>query len=112
MRAIGIAAGVAGVPSAVLAFLAAGQWAAFWPAVLGILLIMMGATAFALVWGRDVDLLINAVRHIGADDSGAVAEAESPVLMAGDADGGASAASAGRYVDPGAAAGSGHRARA
>ena len=70
------------MPVAVLAFLAAGQWAAFWPAVLGIVVIVAGAGAFALVWGRDLDLLIQSVRHIGADDAGPVADAESPVLMA------------------------------
>jgi two-component system, OmpR family, phosphate regulon sensor histidine kinase PhoR len=82
MRAVGIAAGVAGVPVAVLAFLAAGQWAAFWPAVLGIVVVMAGAGAFALVWGRDLDLLVHSARQIGADDPGPVAEVESPVLMA------------------------------
>ncbi len=82
MRAFGIAAGVAGVPVAVLAFLAAGRWLAFWPAVLGVVVIMTGAAAFALVWGRDLDLLINSARHIGRDEADPLAEAENPVLMA------------------------------
>jgi two-component system phosphate regulon sensor histidine kinase PhoR len=82
MREIGVAAGLAGVPVAVLAFLAAAQWANFWPAMGGIAVVIAGAGAFALVWGRDLDLLIQSVRRITADDSGAVVEADSPVLMA------------------------------
>jgi two-component system phosphate regulon sensor histidine kinase PhoR len=82
MRGIGLAASLAGVPVAVLALLAAAQWADFWPAMVGIVVVMAGAGAFTLVWGRDLDLLIQSVRRIATDDSGAVVEADSPVLMA------------------------------
>ncbi len=68
MRGLGIAVGLAGVPVAVLAFLAAIGRADAWPALAGIEVIMASAGAFALVWGRDLDLLINAVRRIASDD--------------------------------------------
>jgi two-component system, OmpR family, phosphate regulon sensor histidine kinase PhoR len=82
VRPISIAACLAGVPVAVLAFLAAAQWADFWPTVVGIVISVATAGGFALVWGRDLDLLINSVRRIGSDDTGPVTDAESPVLMA------------------------------
>jgi two-component system phosphate regulon sensor histidine kinase PhoR len=82
VRITGIAACLAGGPVAVLAFLAAAQWADFWPAMAGIVVSMVTACAFALVWGRDLDLLIDSVRRVASDDSGPVIEAESPVLMA------------------------------
>jgi two-component system phosphate regulon sensor histidine kinase PhoR len=82
MRGIGIAAGLAGVPVAVLALLAATQWADFWPVVGGIVVVMASAGAFSLVWGRDLDLLINSVRGIATDESATLVESDSPVLMA------------------------------
>jgi two-component system phosphate regulon sensor histidine kinase PhoR len=82
VRITGIAACLAGGPVAVLAFLAAAQWADFWPAMAGIVVSMVTACAFALIWGRDLDLLIDSVRRVASDDSGPVIEAESPVLMA------------------------------
>src|ERR1700712_2405303 len=82
MRAVSIAACLAGVPVAVLIFLVAAQWADFWPVLAGIVVILAGSAAFALVWRRDLDLLIDAARRIGADEAVAGAEAEGPVLMA------------------------------
>jgi two-component system, OmpR family, phosphate regulon sensor histidine kinase PhoR len=81
VRALGIAAGLAGVPVAVLALLAAARWADFWPVIGAIVVVVASAGAFALVWARDLDLLINAVRRIAADEPGGVVEADNPVLM-------------------------------
>jgi two-component system phosphate regulon sensor histidine kinase PhoR len=53
-----------------------------WPAIGGIVVVMASAGAFTLVWGRDLDLLIQSVRRVATDDTGAVVGADSPVLMA------------------------------
>ena len=82
MRVARIAACVGGAPAAVLAFLAVGHWADFWPVVVGIIIIAAGAVAFALIWGRDLDLVTDAVRRIATDDPVPVVDAEGPVLMA------------------------------
>jgi two-component system, OmpR family, phosphate regulon sensor histidine kinase PhoR len=82
VRPIGIAFFVAVAPVAVLAFLAAAQWADFWPAMAGIVISVGTAAGFALVWGRDLSLLIHQVRRIGSDDPQPIVEAENPVLMA------------------------------
>jgi two-component system phosphate regulon sensor histidine kinase PhoR len=76
-----IATCLAAVPVASLALLAVFQWADFWPAMAGIVVSLAAATAFALVWGRDLDLLIEQVRRVASDDSGPLVEAESAVLM-------------------------------
>jgi two-component system, OmpR family, phosphate regulon sensor histidine kinase PhoR len=76
------AACIAGVPVAVLGGLAAAQWADLWPAMAGIAIITCAAGAFALVWGRDVDLLVAQVRGVSLDDPGPITEADTPVLMA------------------------------
>ena len=86
MRTLGITAALAGMPVAVLACLAAFQWATFWPALAGIALCTLTAGAFALVWGRDLDLLIDSVRRIASDDprpttGTPLTEAESAVMM-------------------------------
>ena len=86
MRTIGITAALAGMPAAVLACLAAFQWAAFWPALAGIAICTVTAGAFALVWGRDLDLLIDSVRRVASDDpipatGTPLTEAESAVTM-------------------------------
>jgi two-component system, OmpR family, phosphate regulon sensor histidine kinase PhoR len=81
VKVLGIAASLAGGPVAILAFLAALQWADFWPAMAGIVVSTLIAGAFALVWGRDLDLLTDQVRRVASDDSGPVTEAESAVMM-------------------------------
>jgi two-component system, OmpR family, phosphate regulon sensor histidine kinase PhoR len=81
MKTPGIATCLAGAPVATLAFLAAFQWADFWPAMAGIMVSMVTAGAFALVWGRDLDLLTDQVRRVASDDSKPLAEAESAVMM-------------------------------
>jgi two-component system phosphate regulon sensor histidine kinase PhoR len=81
VRVLGIATCLAGAPVATLAFLAAFQWADFWPAMAGIAVSMLTASAFALVWGRDLDLLTDSVRRVASDDPGPVTEAESAVMM-------------------------------
>ena len=86
MRIFGVAAGVAGVPVAVLACLTAFQWADFWPALAGIAICVLTAGAFALVWARDLDLLIEAVRRVASDHPSPVpetsaSEVEGAVMM-------------------------------
>lgn len=81
MRVIGISGCLAGPPVAVLAVLAALQWVDFWPAAAGMVVVMLAAGAFALVWGRDLDLLTDAVRRIASDDLAAVNGVETPVMM-------------------------------
>jgi two-component system phosphate regulon sensor histidine kinase PhoR len=81
VKVLGIATCLAGPPVATLAFLAAFQWADFWPAMAGIVVCLLAACAFALVWGRDLDLLTDAVRRVASDDTGRVTERESAVMM-------------------------------
>ncbi|MEA2738038.1 MAG: two-component system, OmpR family, phosphate regulon sensor histidine kinase PhoR [Acetobacteraceae bacterium] len=81
MRILGIVTCLAGAPVVTLAFLAAFQWADFWPSMVGIAVSLVTASAFALVWGRDLDLLTDAVRRVTSDEAGPVASAESAVLM-------------------------------
>jgi two-component system phosphate regulon sensor histidine kinase PhoR len=81
VKVLGIATCLAGVPVATLAFLAAFQWADFWPAIVGIVLSGLAAGAFALVWARDLDLLTDSVRRVASDDAGPVVETESAALM-------------------------------
>jgi two-component system phosphate regulon sensor histidine kinase PhoR len=81
MRVLGIAAWLAGVPVVTLAFLAAFQRADFWPAVAGIVFCVLSACAFALVWGRDLDLLTDAVRRVASDGDGPDTDRESAVIM-------------------------------
>ncbi|HBK08231.1 MAG TPA: two-component sensor histidine kinase [Acetobacteraceae bacterium] len=81
MKLIGIAAFLAGAPVVVLAFLAAMGWASLWPALAGIVVCVATSGAFALVWGRDLDLLTDAVRRVASNDLNPRGTAESPVLM-------------------------------
>src|ERR1700742_2322245 len=81
MKVLGIATCLAGAPVATLAFLAALQWADFWPAVAGIVVSTLIAGAFAMVWTRDLELLTDQVRRVASDDTGPVTEAESAVMM-------------------------------
>ncbi len=81
MRFIGIAAFLAGVPVAVLGFLAAMGWASFWPALAGIAVCIAASGAFALVWAHDLDLLTDAVRLVASDERPPGHRSEGPVLM-------------------------------
>jgi two-component system phosphate regulon sensor histidine kinase PhoR len=81
VRGLGIAASLAGAPVVTLVFLAAAQWADFWPAMAGIAVSLLIAFAFALVWARDLELLTASVRRVASDDSGPVTEAERAVMM-------------------------------
>ena len=81
MRVFWLAASLAGAPVVTLALLAACQWADFWPAFAGIMVSILLASAFALIWRRDLDLLTDSVRRIAADDSGPLARPERAVLM-------------------------------
>ena len=47
----------------------------------GIVLSLLTACAFALVWGRDLDLLTDSVRRVASDDASPVTGAESAVMM-------------------------------
>ena len=81
MRVVWIAGCLAGAPVATLAFLAAGRWADFWPAMMGIVVSTTAACAFAFVWARDLDLLTEAVRRVRADEAVPVSEPAEAVLM-------------------------------
>jgi two-component system, OmpR family, phosphate regulon sensor histidine kinase PhoR len=81
MKVLGIATCLAGAPVATLAFLAALQWADFWPAMAGIVVSTLIAGAFSLVWARDLELLTDQVRRVASDDTGPVTEAETAVMM-------------------------------
>jgi two-component system phosphate regulon sensor histidine kinase PhoR len=81
MKLLGIAGCLAGAPVATLVLLAAAQWADFWPAMLGIVVSILAALGFALVWARDLDLLTDAVREVASDEPGTVASANEAVLM-------------------------------
>jgi len=81
VRFLGAATCLAAAPVVTLAFLAAFQWADFWPAFAGMVVSLVLAGAFARVWGRDLDLLTGQVRRVASDDSGPVSRPESAVLM-------------------------------
>ena len=101
------------------------QSVGFWPAARGIVVAILAAWAFALIWRRDLDLLTDGVRRVATDDTGPVADAERAVAdgRPGARDraavppscrtrGLAGTAPPRRYADPGAAARPGHRAGA
>jgi two-component system phosphate regulon sensor histidine kinase PhoR len=81
VKFLGIATCLAGAPVATLAILAIFHWADPWPATVGIVVSLLTACAFALVWGRDLDLLIDSVRRVASDDTGPITETESAVMM-------------------------------
>jgi two-component system phosphate regulon sensor histidine kinase PhoR len=81
MKIVTIAACLAGPPVAVLAILAAAQWAEPWPALTGIVVCIVAAGAFALLWARDLNLLSDSVRRVASDDPGRVSEVASAVLL-------------------------------
>jgi two-component system, OmpR family, phosphate regulon sensor histidine kinase PhoR len=83
VRILGVATCLAGAPVATLVILIACQWADFWPAVAGIVVSILAAAVFAMVWGRDLDLLTDQVRRADADDRAPVTAAESAVMMDG-----------------------------
>jgi two-component system phosphate regulon sensor histidine kinase PhoR len=81
MRVLGITACLAGAPVATLVALAAAQRADLWPAMAGIVISILTAGTFALIWGRDLDLLTDAVRRVASDDTGPMTEVETTVMM-------------------------------
>jgi len=64
---LGAAAVVAGVPVAALLLLAVVGWAPVGAALAGIGATLLAALVLGLCWARDLDLLAEAVHHIGAD---------------------------------------------
>ncbi|HEX4366651.1 MAG TPA: ATP-binding protein [Rhodopila sp.] len=81
MKTLGIATFLAGAPALTLVCLAMFQWADFWPAMVGIVVSFMIAYAVALVWERDLALLIESVRRVASIDAIPVSETESAVTM-------------------------------
>ena len=81
MRVLAFACCLAGVPVLAFAVLAIGGWADVVPALLGMVLTILVAGTFVLLWRRDVELLTEAVRRV-AYDNGA-ADVPSTVLMEG-----------------------------
>jgi two-component system phosphate regulon sensor histidine kinase PhoR len=80
-RNLGITACLAGAPVVTLALLVAFQCIDFWPALIAVAVTALTAYAFALVWGRDLALLIDSVRRVAPDETATVTEPESTVLM-------------------------------
>lgn len=81
-RVLTIGVCIAGLPVAVLALLAALGWASFIPAIIGIVVVVLGALFFAFLWGHDLDVLTVAVRRIASDQPGVtLADNERAVLM-------------------------------
>jgi two-component system phosphate regulon sensor histidine kinase PhoR len=81
VKTLGIVTWLAGAPVLTLIVLAVFQWADFWPAMAGIVVSLMIAGAFALVWERDLTLLIDSVRHVASIDTTPATEPESAVMM-------------------------------
>src|ERR1700761_806158 len=81
MRPLGVAICLAGTPVATLVILALAQWADPWPAIAGIVVSLLSAVVFALVWARDQDLLTAAVRRIASDETGPVLETDSAIVL-------------------------------
>jgi two-component system phosphate regulon sensor histidine kinase PhoR len=80
MKAFGIALWLAGVPSITFAILAITGWSYIAPAMIGIVISLAAAYAFALVWTRDLNLLTESVRRV-ASDNAPVPDAAAAVLM-------------------------------
>jgi two-component system phosphate regulon sensor histidine kinase PhoR len=83
MRTPGVATCLAGAPAVTLVVLAVCGWADFWPAMAGVAVSILIAIGFAMVLGRDVDLLTEAVRRVASDGTGPVGDADGAVLMDG-----------------------------
>ncbi len=81
MRVFGIALWLAVVPSITFAVLAITGSSYIVPALIGIVLSIAAAVAFALVWSRDLELLTDAVRRVASDEPGPVPQAAAAVLM-------------------------------
>jgi two-component system phosphate regulon sensor histidine kinase PhoR len=73
---------VAGAALAVLAVLGVTRSLGVWPAIAAIAVCLIGACAFAMILGRDLDLLHDQVRRIASDDTTTMIDPEAPVLMA------------------------------
>src|SRR5580658_7456586 len=77
-----IALCVAAAPVTALIVMAITGLAAPWAAVAAIVVTLLPAAAFCLLWARDLDLLTAAVRQIEADDTGGTStENVGPTLM-------------------------------
>jgi two-component system, OmpR family, phosphate regulon sensor histidine kinase PhoR len=73
---------IAAAPVTALAVMAFAGLIAPWPSVVAIVVTLLPAAAFSLLWARDLDLLTSAVRRIEADDTGRASTANvGPVLM-------------------------------
>lgn len=81
MKVLAFACCLAGVPVLAFAVLAIAGWAHVAPALLGMVLTILVAGTFIILWRRDVELLTEAVRRV-AYDNGA-ADVPSTVLMEG-----------------------------
>ncbi len=77
MRLLAIAGCLAGVPALMFIILVLAGWAEPGPAMLALLLCVLGAIAVVLLWARDLELLTEAVRRVAYDE----AAAEIPVTL-------------------------------
>jgi two-component system, OmpR family, phosphate regulon sensor histidine kinase PhoR len=68
MRVLGAAAVIAGVPVAALLLLALIGRAPVGPALLACAVTLLAALALALLWSRDLDVLAETLRQVGADE--------------------------------------------
>ncbi len=67
-RVLTMAATLALVPVAALAVLVAGGWLQLLPALVTAVVVLIAMIGFTLVWVRDTDVLIAAVRRVATDD--------------------------------------------
>jgi two-component system, OmpR family, phosphate regulon sensor histidine kinase PhoR len=81
MRPLSVGLCLVGTPVATLIILVLAQWADPWPAIAGIVISLLAAVVFCLVWARDQDLLSTAIRRIGSDEAGPVLETDSAILL-------------------------------
>ena len=68
MRTLGAAVAIATVPVAALLIMALAGWAAVGPALLASGVTLLAAFALALFWSRDLDVLAETLRQVGADE--------------------------------------------
>ncbi|MBN8925434.1 MAG: two-component sensor histidine kinase [Rhodospirillales bacterium] len=70
MRALGVTAALAFVPVACFAVLGVGGWLAPLPALVAAVATLVSLLAFGILWVRDAEVLVEALRRVATDDQG------------------------------------------